>query len=168
MISVGFQSGQPKMRPSGFTLLELLVCVVIVAIFASMAMPMAEVARQRNQEEELRHALRTIRDAIDAYKDAVDAGFIRKASDESGYPVSLKVLVDVVENAKNPSGDKLYFLRRIPRDPFYPDKEAEPEKTWGLRSYASSAVEPRSGRDVYDVYSAQLGVGLDGTVRQEW
>jgi general secretion pathway protein G len=156
-------------RPShGFTLLELLVCVAIIGILASIAMPMAEMARQRNQEEELRYALRTLRDAIDAYKLAADTGHITKSADSSGYPDNLAILVDGVVDAKNPSGEKLYFLRRIPRDPFYPDPTVKPENMWGLRSYKSSANEPKPGKDVYDVYSQQPVDGLDGTALKDW
>jgi general secretion pathway protein G len=167
MSVAGYCPAMP-LRRQGFMLIELLVCVVVVAILASIALPMTEMAWQRNQEEELRHALRTIRDAIDVYKQAADAGRIQKAADESGYPASLAILVDGVVDAKSPSGGKLYFLRRIPRDPFNPDRAVLPEQTWGLRSYASPSTEPKPGRDVYDIYSLQLVEGLDGTKVRDW
>jgi general secretion pathway protein G len=155
-------------RARGFTLIELLVTVTIVALLASIALPLAEVSVQRNKEQELRRALRELRSAIDAYKRAADEGRIRRAADQSGYPPALQVLAEGVTDVKSPSGAKIYFLRRVPRDPFSAEREAAPEKTWGLRSYESPPDEPRSGADVFDVYSLSDGVGLNGTPYRRW
>jgi len=155
-------------RQSGFTIIEVLVTVVIVSILASVALPMAELAVQRNKEQELRRALRDIREALDAYKQAGDEGkFLRKAG-ESGYPPTLEILADGAVDLKNPAGAKIYFLRRIPRDPFSTDTDLPPAKTWGKRSYASSADDPKEGADVFDVYSRATGVGLNGILYREW
>ena len=47
----------------------------------------------------------------------------------------------------------LYFLRRVPRDPFFPDGNVAAEDTWGVRSYQSPPEDPQPGDDVFDVYS---------------
>ena len=144
----------------GFTLIEMLVTLAILALLASLALPLSEVSTQRAKERELRHALRALRGAIDAYKQAVDEQRVARKADESGYPPTLEVLVGGVKDAKDPKGAKLYFLRRLPRDPFGGD--------WGLRSYASPPDDPQPGRDVFDVYSRSEGVGLNGVPYREW
>lgn len=152
----------------GFTLIELLVTVAIVALLASMAVPFAEVVVKRNKEQELRLALRQLREGIDAYKHAVDEGLIAKSADESGYPKRLEVLVEGVEDSRDPQKKKIYFLRRIPRNPFFRDSGAPAIETWGKRSYASPPDDPKEGEDVFDVYPLADGVGLNEVLYREW
>lgn len=152
----------------GFTIVELLVTIVIIGILASAAIPMSELAFQRSREQDLRNALREIRIAIDAYKQAGDEGHIERKVTESGYPHTLEELVDGVVDTKNPKGGKLYFLRRVPRDPFHDDESVPPGKSWGKRSYASSRTEPKEGDDVFDVYSLAPGAGLNNIPYREW
>jgi general secretion pathway protein G len=154
-------------RIHGFSLIELIVTVAIVALLASIAMPMTETVVRRAKEQELKAALYRIRDAIDAYKRAFDAGQIEKVVDANGYPPSLETLVEGVRDVRSPTGAKLYFLSRIPRDPFA-DPALAPAQTWGLRSYASSADDPYPGDDVFDVYSTAAGNGLNGIPYREW
>jgi general secretion pathway protein G len=139
-----------------------------VALLASVALPLSQVAAQRNNEHDLRRALRELREAIDNYKRAADEGRIARAADASGYPASLGVLVEGVSDVRNPAGAKIYFLRRIPRDPFASDPDTPSEQTWGLRSYDSPPESPRAGRDVFDVYSLSPRVGLNGIPYRKW
>lgn len=154
-------------RMHGFTLIEITVVVAIVGILAAMAQPLLELGQRRSQELALRQALRTLRDAIDAYKRAVDAGQIARAEGESGYPPNLDVLVDGAPDAQAPDTKRVRLLRRLPRDPFA-DASVPAAQTWGLRSYDSPATAPRPGRDVFDVYSRSDRIGLDGTAVREW
>lgn len=152
----------------GFTIIELLVTIVIVGILASAVFPMAEVSFQRSREQDLRLALRELRGAIDAYRQAVEDGRIARKADESGYPRRLEDLVEGVPDAKNPKGGRIVFLRRIPRDPMIREQAAPDVPTWGKRSYLSSHEEPREGEDVFDVYSLAPGNGLNGVPYRQW
>jgi general secretion pathway protein G len=151
----------------GFTLVEMIITVAIVALLASGALPLAELAVQRGKEQELRSALREIRGAIDAYKKAVDDKRIFKSIDASGYPPSLSILAEGVEDLKHPQKQKIYFLRRIPRDPFAA-AELAAEETWGKRSYQSPPDAPNEGDDVFDVYSLSERPGINGVRYREW
>jgi general secretion pathway protein G len=152
---------------NGFTLIELLVTVVIVAILASVAMPLSALSQQRTKEQELRQSLREIRMAIDAYKQAVDEGKVARSLDQSGYPPKLSILVAGTTDVKSPVSKKMYFLRRIPRDPFA-EADVDAESSWGKRSYDSPPDAPHTGKDVYDVYSQSDQTGLNGVPYREW
>ena len=101
---------------SGYSLVELMVVVAIIAVLASAILPLAEITVKRSKEIELRRALRTLRTAIDKYKEAADKGLIKVEKGTYGYPPNLQVLVTGVKNAKT-KGEILKFLRRIPKDP---------------------------------------------------
>ncbi len=152
----------------GFTLIELVVAVAILGILATGLLPLAQLAAQRGKEQELRTALRTLRTGIDAYKKAADEGRIEKKADASGYPSELSVLVEGVKDARSTDGKVIYFLRRIPRDPFFDDASVPAEKTWGLRSYESPPDDPREGDDVFDVHSQSQKIGLNGVPYRQW
>jgi general secretion pathway protein G len=156
------------LRPRGFTLIEMLVTVSIVALLSTIAFPLLELTERRSNEHELRIALRQIRTALDNYKQAVDEGRVVEETKGSGYPPSLEVLVNGVNDAKSPSrNQKIYFLRRIPADPMLATPPgAAPE--WGLRSYASSATDPQPGADIFDVYSRSPATGLNGLAYKDW
>lgn len=162
---------QPCMRSiravAGFSFVELLVSAAILGVLASVAMPLAETTVRRQKEHDLRIALRDIRQAIDAYKLASASGSIAVLPDQSGYPAGLTDLAGGVDDAKHP-GVKLYFLRRVPRDPFVADEAISAIDTWGKRSFASSADDPQEGVDVFDVYSLSKQTGLNGVPYKEW
>lgn len=151
----------------GFTLLEMVITLAILGILATAVFPMGKLAIQRHKEQELRHALEQIRTAIDAYKQAVDEGRIIKSASDSGYPQTLEVLVEGVENAKDPNRGHLYFLRQIPRDPFASDS-INASSTWAKRSYASPPDQPTEGADVFDVHSKSNAIAINGSEYKTW
>ena len=152
----------------GFTLIELLVTLAILAMLGTLIVPVTQVTIQRSKETELRRSLREIRTGIDAYKKAYDEGRLPRVTNSTGYPKDLEVLVEGVPDQRSPSRAKMFFLRRIPRDPFNPNPELTDTKTWGLRSYASEPDEPKEGEDVYDVYSTSGRTGLNGIPYRKW
>lgn len=150
----------------GFTLVELLVALALLALLVSAAAPMVQINAKRQKEQELRKVLWQMRDAIDAYKQAVDDGLIKKNQNENGYPASLRVLVNGVENSQDPDKKKLVFLRRIPRDPFADDAEMSNEDTWLVRAYDGSQGELAT--DVYDISSRSTQVGINQQPYATW
>jgi general secretion pathway protein G len=155
-------------RVAGFSLIELIAAAAILGVLATVAVPVVETTVKRQKEQDLRVALRDIRNALDAYKQAVANNRIEARMEESGYPPSLTVLIAGVEDKQNKSGPRLYFLRRIPRDPFSSKFSATAAETWGLRSHESPPEAPRTGVDVFDVYSTSALTGLNGIPYSEW
>ena len=150
----------------GYSFVELLIVSAILFILASAVMPLAQVTSQRQRESELRSALRTMRTAIDKFKDAVDAGRIAQTElspGSEGYPPDLETLVEGVPIQNDQSGAKLKFLRRIPIDPMTNSTE------WGLRAYQDKPDARSWGRgNVFDVYTTSGGTALDGTKYKDW
>jgi general secretion pathway protein G len=91
-------------RAGGFTLIELMVVLAIVALLLSLAVPRYFNSVHRSQENVLRANLATARDAIDKY-----------FGDTGRYPDSLEQLVQA------------RYLRTLPLDPV-----TESNATWIL------------------------------------
>jgi general secretion pathway protein G len=145
----------------GFTLAEMVMVAALLAILASMALPVAKFTVKRRKEVELRFALRQMRNAIDEYKRLADQGMIPIKLGTEGYPEELEILVEGVQLVGQET--KKRFLRRIPVDPM--TKEIE----WGLRSYQDEPESEVWGRqNVYDVYSLSDGTAIDGSAYKDW
>jgi general secretion pathway protein D len=94
------------MRARGFTLIELLVTLAILGLLSALVVPTAQVVVQRRQEQDLREALRDIRHALDAYKQAYDQGRVAKTLAASGYPKTLEMLAEGVPDLQSPRTPK--------------------------------------------------------------
>jgi general secretion pathway protein G len=156
-----------RRETAGFSFVELLASVAILSMLATIAMPLAETTLRRQKEHDLRQALQQIRSGLDAYKQASDNGRIALAQGDSGYPPTLTDLSAGVADVTQP-GVVIYFLRSVPRDPFYPDATTPAVNTWGLRSYQSPPDNPAPGSDVFDIYSQSSLTGLNGVAYGQW
>jgi general secretion pathway protein G len=81
-------------KPRGFTLVELLLVLLLVALLASIVGPTVTAGLQRSRESTLKHDLRVMRQALDDYY-----------GDNGRYPAAL---VELVEKR---------YVRRVPVDP---------------------------------------------------
>jgi len=153
----------------GFTLLEIIIVITILSILTAAAIPMVRNSVKRQREEDLRLALRQLRQAIDRYKeynDRTNGGAIPlEWKTQSGYPKELKILVEgfIPANVVGTSGAKVRFLRRMPEDPITGKSD------WGLRSYKDDPTSTSwGGEDVFDIFSKSDGAALNGTKYKDW
>jgi general secretion pathway protein G len=145
----------------GFTLVEMIAAMTIMLVLTTIALPMASVVIKREKEMELREDLRTMRNAIDRYKDFSDRGMIPTELDTFGYPPTLETLVKGV--SLKGSNARYKFLRKIPVDPMTGNSD------WGMRSMQDDPdSQSWGGQDVFDVFSKSQGIGMNGIPYVDW
>ncbi|MEA2163675.1 MAG: ral secretion pathway protein [Thermoanaerobaculia bacterium] len=166
-------NGSPKRRRSarsqGFTVAELITVVAIVAILASVAMPIANFGIRRQKEIELHDRIRKITDAIDKFHElaalppGTPAGMKEPVSiDQGPWPKDLESLTKPI--ALN-SGQSLRLLRE--RDLIDPmTGRAE----WiALSADDDADSQSTNGKNVYEIHSKSTALALDGkTHYNEW
>lgn len=97
---VGKLSNTSKLNEKGFTLMEILIVLSMIAILAAIAVPIYNQSLLKARETVLKENLYQVRDAIDKYY-----------SDKGGYPSSLSTLVSE------------RYIRELPLDPIENSKE---------------------------------------------
>jgi general secretion pathway protein G len=129
-----------RRQDAGFTLLELIVVMSIIAILATLAVPKFTAAIRSAREAVLREDLHVMRAAIDSY-----------TMDKQKAPQSLDDLVQ--------SG----YLRAIPEDPMTHSRD-----TWATDTsdamYSLDQTEP----GIDNVHSGSEETGSDGQPYSSW
>jgi general secretion pathway protein G len=159
-----------RFNENGFTFVEMLVVLALLAVLAAVTVPYAEITVRRDKELDLKRDLREMRTAIDHFHRDWQEGVVSKFDNQTsdyGYPKSLDTLVTGVE-PKGPNPVKRKYLRRIPENPFG-DTSLPPDQQWGFKSYQDRPDSTDwGGQDVYDVYCPADGKALDGSLYHDW
>src|SRR5580704_1178620 len=160
--SSGRCGGRYLSTAAGMTLLELIIACSILLILSSMALPIFRYTVIREKESELRYDLRTMKDAIDRYRELAEQHKFRVPVGSENYPPDLQSLVTGVPIGTG-NDKRLRFLRKIPVDPMTGKAD------WGLRSTSDDWDSTTwGGNNVFDVYSKSTGTALDGTKYSDW
>jgi general secretion pathway protein G len=136
----------------GFTLVELLIVIVIIAVLAAIALPRFMDSGQRSKEASLKANLKLIRNGLELFK-----------NDTGAWPATLNDLTvttapasgkDNAGAAKTISAPdfKGPYIRSIPNDPI------------ANAAFTYSVTSPSVG----SVTSSASGNGLDGTAYSSW
>ena len=125
-------------KKNGFTLIELIVVMAIVALLASIAAPRYFNSLQKSRETSMLSSLNTMRDAIDQF-----------AADKGRYPDSIVELATA------------RYIREIPADPLADDSR----EAWIT---VAPPTEAQMKGEVYDVHSGAAGRSADGRLYADW
>ncbi len=126
--------------PKGFTLFELLIVMMIMAILATISVPTYKRSQIKARESVLLEDLFQLRKAIDAY-----------FADHESYPARLS---DLVQGK---------YVRAIPRDPMTQSTE-----TWVCVSPVVASNGDLQGGRCFDVHSGSQLLGLNGVIYSSW
>ncbi len=127
-------------RTRGFTLLELMIVLTIIAILASVAVPMYQATILRAKEAVLKENLHSLRTVIDQY-----------TADKRTAPQSLEDLIAAG------------YLRDVPEDPI-----TDSQTTWQVEFGSTAMVPDQLDTGVVDVRSGAPSLSTEGTLYSEW
>jgi general secretion pathway protein G len=135
-----------KSKNAGFTLVELLIVVAMIAILATIAIPAMKNAPQKAKEAVLKEDLYQMRSCIDQH-----------LADKGRYPASLQDLVD--------QG----YLRSMPKDPMTGQADwVEIPATADDEEELRPLDDEGGGMGIIDVHSNSKDFALDGSLYEEW
>ncbi len=135
----GRATGLTRRGARGFTLIELMIVMTIMAILIGMAAIIYDKTVKRAREAVLKEDLQTMRQAIDNY-----------TLDKQQAPQSLDDLVEA------------HYLREVPNDPVCHQKDWVPH----MGDTVLSPDQTSTGVD--DVHSGCEGTAMDGTAYTSW
>ena len=124
----------------GFTLIELMIVMAIIAVLMSVALPIYNRSIVRAKESVLRNNLFTLHTVIDEY-----------TYDRQKAPQTLN---DLVSDG---------YLRKVPIDPM-----TNTADTWKIVMEDASNTVNQSEPGIYDVRSGSEKTSLEGTPYSEW
>ena len=127
-------------RTRGFTLMEMMIVLTIIAILASIAVPMYQAVILRTKEAVLKEDLHSLRSVIDQY-----------TVDKKTAPQSLEDLVFAG------------YLRTIPEDPI-----TDSTTTWQVEYGETAMVPDQLQTGIVDVRSGSSALSTEGTPYSEW
>lgn len=138
----GLSKRSTRRKQAGFTLIELMIVITIMAILISVALPAYQQSILRARESVLKQNLFTIRSVISQY-----------TLDKQKAPQSLDDLVT--------SG----YLKQIPQDPVTGRND-----TWVADQEQDEimSVDQQDAGGIVDVHSGSTQVGSDGTAYNTW
>jgi general secretion pathway protein G len=136
----GRRAARTRRQESGFTLIELMIVMTIIAILATIAIPSYVNAVRHAREAVLREDLHTMRSAIDSY-----------TVDKEKAPQSLD---DLVQTG---------YLKEIPIDPI-----TQRTDTW-MTSESDTLMDiDQTEGGIDDVHSGAQTLASDGTSYNTW
>jgi general secretion pathway protein G len=127
-------------RRFGFTLVELMIVMAIIAVLMSVAIPIYSRSITRSKESVLKNNLFTMRTVIDEY-----------TYDKQKAPQTLN---DLVSDG---------YLRQIPVDPITGTADS-----WRVINEDASNTVNQSEPGIFDVRSGSDKTSLEGTPYSEW
>jgi general secretion pathway protein G len=124
----------------GFTLLELMIVITIIAILAAISVPIYKAVVLNAKETVLKDNLRDLRKIIDQY-----------TADKKKAPQSMQDLVDAG------------YFRQLPIDPI-----TNSNSTWEPATDTAVAAPDQTESGIVDVHSGSTAISSEGTPYNTW